>query len=577
MTVTAQTLNSPFAGPYSPNGGTTAFPFLFKATAPAGVKVVSVTLGIETTVNPALYTVTLAGTPAGSGEGGTVTFGSPPAAGPQLYIYPDPSFGQEVNFVEGGPIRARTLNAAFDLAALRSLSLKTVLLSSAMVSPAARANNILGWDPVGNPIALRPVDFQGDPGGNAMAIGLFTAASGLSIPVGTDLVRTNGYSTIGHGSADYIYDAAVDAAYVTANPRVSFRTVNGRGYRLSPTQVFWSKMFGFVADDSGIVGGAAGTDSLAAYNAAKAYLATVGTVGPAAWQVSLRLLNIEVGFFYSSAEWDVDAGQAMIIGSGTGRGGSPMSQIRFPVNKGGIRTQRSDTSGVSGATGTGKDSQGSQVRNLKLLGGYAGTEGEYHGVQVRSNSVEIDDVWVENFQGDAFYIAADTNAAGGVPKGNANLWSLTRCYATACRKGLYLVGGDSNAGSTTACNFSGNRLRGLDDQCFINSVHYAPHAANNGYDPRCGSQLFGQVLRCHFRSGNMGLNPCAHRCGHRQPGLEIPGDRDLRGFRRVVERGNLPSWWRLFRGGRQHHPGCRLRRGRRPVQSARSEHRLARR
>jgi hypothetical protein len=80
---------------------------------------------------------------------------------------------------------------------------------------------------------------KGDPGGNAMAIGAFEAAGTLNIPVGTDAVRTSGYYAVspGKGIADYAYDATVDAAYVTANPRTSFRTANGRGFKLTGARV----------------------------------------------------------------------------------------------------------------------------------------------------------------------------------------------------------------------------------------------------------------------------------------------------------------------------------------------------
>jgi hypothetical protein len=78
---------------------------------------------------------------------------------------------------------------------------------------------------------------KGDPGGNVMAIGLFTAAGGLSIPLGTDLVQTSGYSTKGAGVARYVADAAVDAAYVAAHPRWSFMSANGRGFRIAESRV----------------------------------------------------------------------------------------------------------------------------------------------------------------------------------------------------------------------------------------------------------------------------------------------------------------------------------------------------
>lgn len=105
---------------------------------------------------------------------------------------------------------------------------------------------------------------KGDPGGNAAAIGLFTAASGLNIPVGTDAVRTSGHTAKGIGIADYINDAAVDAAYVTAHPKTSFRTANGRGFRLAVSGWAQIEMAGGTADDA--------TDNKAAFDELAALL-----------------------------------------------------------------------------------------------------------------------------------------------------------------------------------------------------------------------------------------------------------------------------------------------------------------
>lgn len=72
----------------------------------------------------------------------------------------------------------------------------------------------------------------GNPGGNVMSIGTLAQASGLTIPVGTSLVIVSGRDAPGDGGAGMmlVYDAAVDAAYVTANPASSFRDVAGRGF-----------------------------------------------------------------------------------------------------------------------------------------------------------------------------------------------------------------------------------------------------------------------------------------------------------------------------------------------------------
>lgn len=65
-----------------------------------------------------------------------------------------------------------------------------------------------------------------------MVIGLFGAGSSISIASDINLVMTSGFNQIGRGSAFYIYDSLVDAAFATANPGSSFVTTNGRGFRL---------------------------------------------------------------------------------------------------------------------------------------------------------------------------------------------------------------------------------------------------------------------------------------------------------------------------------------------------------
>ena len=98
---------------------------------------------------------------------------------------------------------------------------------------------------------------KGDPGGNIMAIGLFVNAAALNIPNGTDAVRTSGYGFKGEGIADYFADAAVDAAFVAANPRTSFISANGRGFRLVQGFLYDVRKFGArcngVADDSAAI------------------------------------------------------------------------------------------------------------------------------------------------------------------------------------------------------------------------------------------------------------------------------------------------------------------------------------
>lgn len=133
---------------------------------------------------------------------------------------------------------------------------------------------------------------KGDPGGNVMSIGLFTQASTLNIPIGTDTVQTSGYASAGVGSGRYRYDAAVDAAFVTANPRISFISANARGFRLIADTVFFD-MVG--ADPTGA------TSAVAAFNAAL----SVGT----------RVMGAPNGIYLLDASVTVPAGRE-VFGNG---------------------------------------------------------------------------------------------------------------------------------------------------------------------------------------------------------------------------------------------------------------------
>ncbi|MER8709031.1 hypothetical protein NKH49_26395 [Mesorhizobium sp. M1088] len=96
-------------------------------------------------------------------------------------------------------------------------------------------------------------NFESDPGGDAMSVGLFTTISDLTIPAGIDAITTSGYSMLGMGAAKYVYDPVVDAAYSAANPRTSALSLNGRGFKLCDARVeieqFGALGDGFANDD----------------------------------------------------------------------------------------------------------------------------------------------------------------------------------------------------------------------------------------------------------------------------------------------------------------------------------------
>lgn len=76
-------------------------------------------------------------------------------------------------------------------------------------------------------------------------INTFAAATSNYIPASVNLVQAAGYNAAGDGSyPKYRYDAAVDSAFVAANPRISFISANGRGFRLAIDGWVNSKWFG---------------------------------------------------------------------------------------------------------------------------------------------------------------------------------------------------------------------------------------------------------------------------------------------------------------------------------------------
>lgn len=246
MTVAAK----PSVNWYLGDGVTTSFAAQFRYGSSASIEVkIFAANGTETIVPPGSgFSATAGDTDAG----GTVTLTTAPAAGTKLRIRRVTPKAQASTWTTQDRFPAKETENAHDNGMLISQELGDAvddLNGRAIIAAPGDGGlvlptkaSLLGGssrlalmvNPATGGLALLDIgaEFKGDPGGNVMAIGLFTAASGLSIPVGTDLVQTSGYSQSGRGAARYGYSATVDAAYVTAHPRSSFMSANGRGFRL---------------------------------------------------------------------------------------------------------------------------------------------------------------------------------------------------------------------------------------------------------------------------------------------------------------------------------------------------------
>lgn len=203
--------------------------------------------------------------------------------GADIVVKRDTTFRQQVQTVNNQTVLEDVLDDALDKAMMVSqeIDARTRLAlrvpEGEAIDPlpnaAMRALRLLWFDALGEPDFIGAADaavlFQGQPGGNTMSIGLFAATALMLIPIGTDLVQTSGYAERGIGQARYVYDAAIDAAYVIANPLTSFMSGNGRGFKIAEP-VRYVEHYNARGDDV--------TDDAAAINAAIADVSANGHV-----------------------------------------------------------------------------------------------------------------------------------------------------------------------------------------------------------------------------------------------------------------------------------------------------------
>jgi hypothetical protein len=268
-----------YSGPYTANGSTAVFPFTFNAMSDEEVQVIL----NGTVVDPSLYTVD-----RDDDGSGSIAFISVPLSG-TIYVASNPTFEETTEFDRFGPYFPDFINTPLWRAAARSVYLNGVAKRALVLPfgstspsslPALAPDKLLGLDDAGLWKWYAQSDFQGvpgaagAPGGNALAVGLFTGLAGTVVALGTTSFRTSGHGGTGRGGAFYMRDdATVNGAYVTANPLTSIRLVDEfgttHGYRLSPWQTITPQMFGAVgnADLADGTFNGAPTDDSAALNA----------------------------------------------------------------------------------------------------------------------------------------------------------------------------------------------------------------------------------------------------------------------------------------------------------------------
>lgn len=303
-------------------------------------------------------------------------------------------------------------------------------------------------------------------------LGIKTFALGSSIAIGTanNFVQTTGYNTAGDGgSAFYVFDAAVNAAYVTANPRTSFISTNGRGFRLAPNQRLTFEMFGAVADDV-----AQAANNTAAFNAAFVFLPRAGTVFP-------PKLHLGYGAYHVSATLEPPQ-NVHIEGQGTGEvpqdAGKNLSRLIAPTDTTVFRVRFRSTGAAGNVATADGSAYGTILRGICFEQETMGTNLNAHAVDIRG-AVFIDQCMFTSIAGDGFHVEAFTG--GGARFGIADDWTVMNTTAHVVGgNGGFIVGNDANVGSTYHFHSHNAGGCGLLDNSYLGCHHYNLHCTGYG-------------------------------------------------------------------------------------------------
>lgn len=317
----------------------------------------------------------------------------------------------------------------------------------------------------------------GGGGGGTAGLSLtFATCAGSAIAAATKGIDTIGHSVAGVGGARYVFDAAVNAAFVTANPRTAFLAADGRGFRLDHTQRLTLEMFGAVADY--VSNTNRGTDNYAAIMAALEYR-------PKAGLVFTPQIHAGLGAYYSAQTIEPHGTFALSgvphasanVAAGLG---FAATRIVTPTDTTCLRVVSGNTTGDTTQPGISSSSM-SSVKYVCFEQTTKGTSLNAHGVHCRAAAL-IESCTFTSIAGDGIRIAATAGGSqGAAMEGEANNWlSINNFAHDVGGNGHYAFGQDANIGfcrgfRTQVCGLTGVR----DDSAFVN-VYEQLHIAGYG-------------------------------------------------------------------------------------------------
>lgn len=323
-------------------------------------------------------------------------------------------------------------------------------------------------------------------GRTAFGIGLFTSFVGTPPEIDTAIktVYTDGYGASGVGIARYIYDAAVDASYVTTWPRSSFFADDGRGFRIDPRQDLHIEMFGgradtavssFTYDYSNTRTITAGTDNLAplteALQLAKSYI-----VSPYRMGQPIHCYAGEGQNAYYFSDTIVPENATYLKGTSGGWAQSGGTIFLFPADTGGLAIHL-DTASLSTYS-----SHTSVIEGICFLGS-GGTDRDAHGVKLRGTAT-FRDCAFEAFSGDLINNEASASVASSADNFGLTSGShFERVYLRyAGNWAMYTEGADTSASCFISIDCQHARLGGIYDNSAFGNAYIRPgiHSFGNG-------------------------------------------------------------------------------------------------
>lgn len=195
-------------------------------------------------------------------------------------------------------------------------------------------------------------------------------------------------------------------------------------------------------------------------------------------------LFIPAGHYYMGAT-PLDVSHTLVIeGEGSGRfgpGGGGCSRLRWAAGTSGIRIQFPTTSGNVGIDGATHDGAGGVLlKQLMIEGGYAGTEGDFHGLVCRAITTG-EDLYIRNWAGEGIKGWAGNVIGFGNVGGNFSVSCFKSIRIESCRIASDVRGSDANVVTMINCEAIANRQAGfIDDNGAGSNTYIGCHTASNG-------------------------------------------------------------------------------------------------